>query len=463
MRAVFITPLKSDAGFEPMMWLRTQEIIGTLRRLGTNVLPLDLPVASQASEDTLRAVESFRPQFFLAPNFNYFLKAAHHERSLFARFDIPVVALWDDPLGALALYLADIVVGQGLAVDHLHQETLPEVLNKPHLGSSALVWRDVMRHLRRRIPSLPSPTRGSPRLFQRVMQDPRLMHFAWDTGHIEATNALGLTTNRTVRWVPIPTYAAFLKAGMRQSPGPRVKDVAFCGNVYPSVVKQHALWANELLRSLTTIICDKKLNALHRSVWSVMLEEIEQLPAKVRYAYGLYSEMKPFWDYYLFAVWQAANTFVRLGLLTKVKHQVSIYGLFADPQSQQEVQNYPNLLYEGHAHQFDELPGVFASVKINICISNGLVYRGVSSKLIDCLASGGFALTDPKDDLVRLFGVDVERIVFRTPEELNEKIAYFLARPGERAEITRELQKKISERCTLENFFTQVLASVRDK
>jgi spore maturation protein CgeB len=92
-------------------------------------------------------------------------------------------------------------------------------------------------------------------------------------------------------------------------------------------------------------------------------------------------------------------------------------------------------------------------------IANGLIYNGVPSKLIDCLASGGFALSDPKVDLVRLFGRDVEAIFFRNADELNAKIEYFLPRRDERREIVHELRKTIERECTLERLFERVLAS----
>jgi spore maturation protein CgeB len=150
-----------------------------------------------------------------------------------------------------------------------------------------------------------------------------------------------------------------------------------------------------------------------------------------------------------------------MGILGAVQRQVSIHGVFADPKSVEGLKSYPNLNYRGVAHYFNDLPGVYASTKINICISNGLIYNGIPSKLIDCLASGGFALTDPKEDLVRLFGSSVERIFFRNADELNAKIEYYLARPLERAEIVSELRDRIRQKCTLKALFEQVLESVK--
>lgn len=192
-----------------------------------------------------------------------------------------------------------------------------------------------------------------------------------------------------------------------------------------------------------------------------MIEEIDNLPQSVRRQNGLYDYRKSFWDYYLFLVWNAATTLVRLGIFSKVKRDISLHGLFADPTSLEPLKEYPNLKYEGNAHNFNGLPEIYATTKINLCLSNGLIYEGMPSKLIECLASGGFALCDPKEDLLRFFGPIVEKIFFRNAEDLNAKIDYYLARPQERDEIVAELGQKIRQQCTLEGLFSQVVECVR--
>ena len=290
------------------------------------------------------------------------------------------------------------------------------------------------------------------------MRHPLFKHFSWDSGHIETVESLGLVEAQRVRWYPLATYSPFLKTGKRQKEITKLRDVGFCGNVYLGAVRNSEFFKNEVFKELTTKICNDKLQLMNRSLWSLMIAEIENLSPTIRSDYGLYYDRKPFWDYYLFIAWQAANTLVRLGVLSKIEREVHLFGLFADPGSVEAIREYPNLKYEGMAHHFKELPEVYASTRINICISNGLVYKGIPSKLIDCLASGGFALCDPKEDLVRFFGPIVERIFFSNVEELNSKIDYYLAHPVERDEIVKELGTRIHRDCTLEALFRQAIA-----
>jgi hypothetical protein len=47
---------------------------------------------------------------------------------------------------------------------------------------------------------------------------------------------------------------------------------------------------------------------------------------------------------------------------------------------------------------------------------------------------------------VTFFGPDIEAIMFRTSQELNTKLDYYLARPAERREIVETLRAAVSER-----------------
>jgi Glycosyl transferases group 1 len=446
MRAVFIAPDESNVGFEPVMWLRTQEMIRALGRRGVEVHPMSLRAFADSCRGASTELARVDPDFITAPNFNYFLVAANDEGRLPRALDKPIVALWDDPLGALANCMRH---EESRGPTGLLGRVLRRVERRDPTGIAAAVTGTLTERAGRRV-----------RMFTQVMDHPLLRHFSWDSGHVEAVESLGLLKPGRVRWYPIATYRPFLEAGTRAAGCPQTRDVAFCGNVYLGTLAEHPMWQNELLRSLTTRICERKLHELDRPVWSFMMEEIGALPPAVRDAHGLHVQSRPFWDYYLFAVWHAANTLVRLAILGGIKREVNLFGLFADPKSVARLHEYPNLRYQGNVHHFEELPSVYASTRINVCVTNGLVYRGMSSKLIDCLASGGFALTDPKRDVLEFFGPTAERIFFRDIDELNAKIEHYLAHPDEREEITQILGEKIRRHCTLDALFDRVLQAL---
>jgi SAM-dependent methyltransferase len=414
-RAVFLTPRGVGEGFEEIMRLRTREMVEALRRAGIDVWAVD------AEGPAPPGLEAFDPDFLVAPNLNYVLQGALQDDSLVNRIDRPPVMLWDDPLGALSLWL---IIRRGGTLGWL---------NEPGDAGDPL------------------------ESFRSMMAAPGARHFSWDTGHIEAAVELGLAPSDAIEWYPIATFRPFLEQGRRGPVEPRV-DVAFAGNVYESALGRSNFTGHPFYGPLAEAIRARKLADLSASGWELLRSEVARLSVGDRTEYGLEPTRAEYWDFYLYVVWLVLTTAVRVELLTKVERPVHMFGVFADPDSQELLRRHPNLVYAGHVSHFDELPRTFAETKVNVCISNGLIYSGVPSKLIDCLASGGFALVDPKDDLVRLFGPEIDAIVFRDADELNAKIEYYLGRPGERREIVETLRKTIEERCTLDRLFARVVA-----
>jgi len=447
MKAIFLVPERSAQGFEDMMWLRTQEMSETLRGLGVEVQELDMgALPTMSAADLHGRIRSFRPDFVTAPNFNYYLLAGLRKglHELFEDTGAQVAALWDDPLGALANFL--------------QRQTMTEQAAAPPAWSSRL-GRLVARAQRRlglEEPVPPPPERDALAFFRRLASAPHVQHFAWDSGHQATVAALGIAPPERIHWYVLPTFRAFLDQGLRRD-GAETRDVAFCGNLYPDMLERSPFFADPELRAIVEEVCAAKLAELDRSSFELLGEALERRPADVRARLGLEPRRQRYWDFYLFVVWQAVNTRVRIALLTGVRHEIEVFGMFADPSSVERLGAYGNLHYEGNAPHFDGLPGVYASTRVNVCVGNALIHRGLPSKLLDCLAAGGFALSDPKQDLVRVFGEDVRRIFFRDPDELGERIDHFLAHPRERREIVGCMLPVLRERCTLVAAFRTVL------
>jgi hypothetical protein len=291
--------------------------------------------------------------------------------------------------------------------------------------------------------------------FRAVMDAVPMHHLAWDTGHIETVFHLELARRSCLTWYPNVTYLPFLSQGEVQAT--QDIDVSFCGNIWAAAVEAGSFSNDAFFSGLTAAVCRRKAEVPGLSAWEIFCNAIEKVEATERRARGLTTVETPFWDYYLHAVWLAMNTHVRLRLLTTIPRQVAVFGLFADPASTARLESLPNLRYAGHAAPFAGLPQTYARTKVNVCISNALIYSGVPSKLIECLASGGFALVDAKSDLGRLFGSEIETIYFRDADELNAKIEYYLARPTERREIVERLRAKIADQCSIDRLASLIL------
>lgn len=414
-RAVFLTPSARGGGFEEVMRVRTREMGRALERSGAEVLPLQIDRIDTA------AARSFDADLLAAPNLNYVLDTLDLDGSLPAGLTGRPVHLWDDPLGALAL------------------------------------WLGRRRELKLGWLGEPDESVDPVELFRAVLGREGAVNFAWDSGHAEAVTELGIAPADSIEWYPIATYEPFLAQGRRPEADQTI-DVSFCGNVYESALAGSNLTADPFFAALTEQICAAKIASPGTPAWTIFRDALAALPEPERAARGLTPHATPFWDYYLHVVWLAVTTSMRIHFLTGAGRPVDVFGVFADPESAALVDRHENLVFRGALHQFRELPGAFAATKVNVCITNGLIAHGAPSKLIDCLASGGFALVDPKDDLLTLFGPEIDRIFVRSAEELAEKVEYFLQRPDERREIVWELRRTIERECTLDRLFQRVVA-----
>jgi hypothetical protein len=385
--------------------------------MGADVFFLGTEAEARPESPAARAAVAFEPDVGVATTFNHYLLCIAGEGAV-TRIRKPAIQLWDDPVGALALW--SLVQRGG------------------KLGSLGPVGSD--NELER---------------FRAVMNAVPMHHLAWDTGHIETVCGLGLAHRSCVTWYPMVSYSPFVEQG--QVEATQDIDVSFCGNVWPAAVEAGSFSNDDFFSDLTAAVCRRKAEVPTLSAWKILCEAIDQIGETERRARGLTRSETPFWDYYLHAVWLAMNTHVRLGLLTKIPREVAIFGLFADPASIAQVESLPNLRYAGHAAPFASLPQTYARTKVNVCISNALIYAGVPSKLIECVASGGFALVDAKADLVRLFGNDIAKISFRDADDLNAKIEYYLARPAERREIVERLRATIDDQCSIDNLASLIL------
>jgi spore maturation protein CgeB len=407
----------SGEGWADFWRLRAGEIVSSLRRAGADVFFLGTEAEAQPESPVARSAVAFNPDVVVATTFNQYLLCVAGD-GVVTRLRKPAIQLWEDPMGALALWSLAQRGGE--------------------LGSLG-----------------PVRTGNELDRFRAVMDVIPMHHLAWDTAHIERVCELELARGSCVTWYPMVSYPPFAEQGEVEAT--QDVDVSFCGNVYPAAVEAASFSKDDFFSDLTATVCRRKADMPELSPWEILREAIDQIEATERHARGLTISETSFWDYYLYAVWLAMNTHVRLRLLTAIPREVAIFGVFADAASIAHLESLPNLRYAGHAAPFADLPQTYARTKVNVCISNGLIDAGIPAKLIECLGSGGFALVDAKPDLVRLFGNDIEKIFFRNADDLNAKIESYLARPAERREIVEGLRATIDAQCSIDKLADLIL------
>ncbi len=95
--------------------------------------------------------------------------------------------------------------------------------------------------------------------------------------------------------------------------------------------------------------------------------------------------------------------------------------------------------------------------KINLNISLKGIRGGTPLRVMDIMAAGGFVLTGYCEETAELFEEDKEIAMFSTPEELVEKVAYYLEHEDERKAIAAAGQQKVLAEFTYEKLLKRFL------
>lgn len=105
---------------------------------------------------------------------------------------------------------------------------------------------------------------------------------------------------------------------------------------------------------------------------------------------------------------------------------------------------------------------VFAGSKINLNITLKGIEGGTPQRIMDVMGAGGFVLTSYGPETAELFEEDEEIVMFRTPEELAEKVDYYLAHDRERERIARCGYEKVMGCYTYEHKMIDLIERMED-
>ena len=105
-----------------------------------------------------------------------------------------------------------------------------------------------------------------------------------------------------------------------------------------------------------------------------------------------------------------------------------------------------------------EMPRVFRNSKINLNITLRTIQQGISLRVWDILACGGFLLTNYQPELEEFFEIGRDLVCYFSKEDMVDKMLYYLEHEDERAEIARNGYAKVkafhSYACRVEELLT---------
>ena len=380
-------------------------------------------------EESLRRLRQFAPDVAIStPNAGYGLGVqigvGGRSRNVFTDLlEIPLALCWDDPLGQFSGHFLSPLPGSA-------GESKPGALQRLRTG----------------------------------VNHPLIAHYGWDTGHIQTMVDLGLLPEGKAVFDMLPAKPAYLDCGQRLGVSSSFdQDVCFAGNVYLNQITADPLYRVPEIAAMVERITERKLTDFTHSAWDLFIDEIQRLSDADLLRLKLSPHETFFWQAYRYIVWVAANTRVRMSVLSGVRHPIDFYGAFADPEGVSRLGDYLNVRYRGSVDYIRELPQVFNRSKITVDVTNQLAQRSVPAKFFECFAAGGFMLLDRRPDLIATFGDTARAVTYNSVDELNTKIDYYLTHESERTDLIHHFQQRIRQEHSTQAWLSRILTDLQQR
>ena len=100
---------------------------------------------------------------------------------------------------------------------------------------------------------------------------------------------------------------------------------------------------------------------------------------------------------------------------------------------------------------------IYAHSKINLNLSIKGMEGATPQRVMDITGAGGFAITNYCEETLELFEEDKEIVTYKSPEELLEKVDYYLVHDEERKKIARAGYEKTLNCYTYDKKLTQLM------
>lgn len=111
---------------------------------------------------------------------------------------------------------------------------------------------------------------------------------------------------------------------------------------------------------------------------------------------------------------------------------------------------------------YEEMVDIFEASKINLNFSKTYKYKklGIKARVFEVCLAGGFLLTEYVLGIENYFEIDKEIVCFRNPEEMIDKIIYYLNHDEERRAIAQAGWKKATSEYTSFHIMSRVFAEI---
>jgi spore maturation protein CgeB len=279
------------------------------------------------------------------------------------------------------------------------------------------------------------------------------MPVSWDRGYEDEFRRLGF---ETVPYLPLATNPErFCRSGHPGEIDDRFRHpVSFIGTLGSHLGrKQEAEAVNPAIRA----ILDRVVEFVVSSPGVQVRQALNELfPAAVSHFESL-----PLDQWASVEIWidQAAGYLLRRRAVERLgRYDITVYGDEAWLEVLPGSENYSGL-----ADYAETVPAVYRSSAISLNLTRPQLRTTVNQRLFDVAVAGGFVLTDYRPDLETLFDIDMEVASFRSLEEMEELVDYYLNNKGERESKAEMARQRVLEQHTYLHRARQLVDLVRDR
>ena len=114
----------------------------------------------------------------------------------------------------------------------------------------------------------------------------------------------------------------------------------------------------------------------------------------------------------------------------------------------------------GTVKTLTQMPWIFRNSKINLNMTIKPIRTGLPLRIFDILGCGGFCMTNYQEELEDLFRIGTDLEAYGSPEELEEKCAYYLTHEEERRKIATNGYRKVVEAHTYKIRMAEMLRKI---
>lgn len=122
-----------------------------------------------------------------------------------------------------------------------------------------------------------------------------------------------------------------------------------------------------------------------------------------------------------------------------------------------DTSSLPHVDCRGGVRTLTEMPKVFQASRINLNMTIRPIETGLSQRIWDVLACGGFLLTNYQSEIPDYFEIGKELETYESIPELEEKVRYYLSHEDERMEIAIRGYEKVAAHHSYEVRLAQMI------